>query len=174
MPDSDLLKLTTDIVTSHLSNNNVSTGDVPGLIRSTYEALSSLGVPETKEPDKLQYTPAVTAKKSLADRDKIISMIDGKAYSSLKRHLGTHGLTPAEYRERYGLKADYPMIAPGYSERRREVARTLGLGRKPKAEAVAPAPADGPKRGRGRPKLKLDLGDKQQGQDAPGPQEAGQ
>ncbi|MDE8366310.1 MucR family transcriptional regulator, partial [Klebsiella pneumoniae] len=67
----------------------------------------------------------------------ILSMIDGKQYKTLKRHLSTNGLTPAEYRDRYKLPRDYPMVAPGYSEQRREVAKRLGLGRKPEAPAVA-------------------------------------
>jgi predicted transcriptional regulator len=72
----------------------------------------------------------VLVRKSLANRDRIISMIDGAPYASLKRHLTSHGLTPAEYRAHFGLKPDYPMVAPGYSEGRRALAKQLGLGRK--------------------------------------------
>ena len=74
--------------------------------------------------------PATTARKSLSSPDHIISMIDGKKYKSLRRHLTTNGLTPDEYRQRYNLKADYPMVAPTYSEARRAMAKTIGLGRK--------------------------------------------
>jgi predicted transcriptional regulator len=81
-------------------------------------------------------TPAVTARKSLADPDTIVSMIDGKAYSSLKRHITRLGYTPESYREAFGLKSDYPMVAPGYSERRREIAMKLGLGRKAAAVEI--------------------------------------
>ena len=81
----------------------------------------------------VEYTPAVTARKSLASKDHIISMIDGKPYKTLRRHLATHGMTPAEYRERYGLKPDYPMVAENYSESRRAMAKKIGLGRKPGA-----------------------------------------
>ncbi|MGK4495599.1 MucR family transcriptional regulator, partial [Klebsiella pneumoniae] len=72
-------------------------------------------------------------RKSLASKDHIISMIDGKPYKTLRRHLATHGMTPAEYRERYGLKPDYPMVAETYSESRRAMAKKIGLGRKPGA-----------------------------------------
>jgi predicted transcriptional regulator len=86
----------------------------------------------------------VTARKSLASKEHIISMIDGKPYKTLRRHLATNGMTPAEYRERYNLKADYPMVAEAYSESRRAMAKKIGLGRKPgqtvqKAEEPAPA-----------------------------------
>jgi predicted transcriptional regulator len=87
--------------------------------------------------------PAVTVRKSLASKDHIISLIDGKPYTTLKRHLGAHGLTPAQYRERYGLKSDYPMVAPAYAEKRRELAKKIGLGRKPGSgrKPAAPKPA---------------------------------
>lgn len=74
--------------------------------------------------------PAVSVRKSLASKDHIISMIDGKPYRTLRRHLSTHGLTPEEYRERYNLRADYPMVAPSYSEARRAMAHKIGLGAK--------------------------------------------
>ncbi|RYE95881.1 MAG: transcriptional regulator, partial [Oxalobacteraceae bacterium] len=85
--------------------------------------------------------PAVTARKSLASPDHIISMIDGKPYKTLRRHLATNGMTPVEYRERYGLKADYPMVAPTYSEARRTMAKSIGLGRKPGQTNAAKADA---------------------------------
>lgn len=75
-------------------------------------------------------SPRVSVRKSLASRDHIISMIDGKPYRTLRRHLTTHGLTPDDYRQRYGLKPDYPMVAPSYSESRSAMAKTIGLGRK--------------------------------------------
>jgi predicted transcriptional regulator len=88
------------------------------------------------EPSQ-EHTPAVTARKSLASPDHIISMIDGKPYKTLRRHLSGHGLTPEEYRERYSLKSDYPMVAPTYSEARRAMAKKIGLGRKPGAKRPA-------------------------------------
>jgi predicted transcriptional regulator len=92
----------------------------------------------TPQPDEAatEYEPAVSVRKSLGSREHIISLIDGKPYKSLKRHLGSHGMTPTQYRERYGLKADYPMVAPAYAERRRALAKKIGLGRKP-GEAAA-------------------------------------
>ncbi len=102
-------------------------------------------VEESPAEEPKEYVGTVTARKSLASPDHIISMIDGKPYKTLRRHLGTNGMTPVEYRERYGLKADYPMVAPTYSEARRTMAKSIGLGRKPgqtneaKAEAAKPA-----------------------------------
>lgn len=128
---TDLTELTVELLSAFVSNNNVRSEDLPGLISSTHAALVGLGSAAREEaPAQPEHTPAVTARKSLASRDHIISMIDGKPYRSLKRHLGTHGLTPEQYRERYNLPSTYPMVAPGYSEQRREVAKRLGLGRK--------------------------------------------
>ena len=79
------------------------------------------------------FTPAVTARKSLVSKDHIISMIDGKPYKTLKRHLSRHGLTPEEYRQRYNLKPDYPMVSESYSQARRDMAKKIGLGQKGRA-----------------------------------------
>ena len=146
----DLTELTVELLSAFVANNNVRSDDLPGLIASTHAALSGLTT-TTAEPAATadQHQPAVTARKSLANRDFIISLIDGKPYKSLKRHLTGHGLTPEEYRSRYGLAATYPMVAPGYSDARREVAKRLGLGRKPQAaaapEEAAPKPARKPR-----------------------------
>jgi predicted transcriptional regulator len=94
-----------------------------------------------------EYMPAISARKSLASKDHIISMIDGKPYKALRRHLATNGLTPAEYRERYGLKPDYPMVAESYSESRRAMAKKIGLGRKP-GQRTADSESPSAKRGR--------------------------
>ena len=144
----DLTELTVELLSAFVANNNVRSDDLPGLIASTHAALSGLAT-TTAEPAASpdQHQPAVTARKSLANRDFIVSLIDGKPYKSLKRHLTGHGLTPEEYRARYGLAATYPMVAPGYSDARREVAKRLGLGRKPRAapvEEAAPAPTRKP------------------------------
>ncbi|EJU12123.1 MucR-family transcriptional regulator [Sphingomonas sp. LH128] len=148
-----LTTLTVDIVSAFVSNNAVRSDDVAGLIASTHAALAALGGADAAsvaaEPE---HVPAVTVRKSLADRDRIVSMIDGKPYRSLKRHLGAHGLTPDEYRARYKLPASYPMVAPGYSEARSAVAKKLGLGRKPRA--VTPSKAVGPAR---KPRAKLGI-----------------
>jgi predicted transcriptional regulator len=129
--------LAANLTIAWLSNPNVRANgdDATSFLSSIHSTLVSLSngagpedIPQSAEPDKAE--PAVTVRKSLASRDKIISLIDGKPYSSLKRHLAKHGLTPAQYRDRYGLKADYPMVAPAYAEKRRELAKKIGLGSK--------------------------------------------
>jgi predicted transcriptional regulator len=144
---TNLTELTVDLLSAFVSNNTVRSTDLPELIASTHSALKALAdeIPPPAE-DTPEFTPAVTVRKSLGSRDHILSMIDGKAYKSLKRHLSAHGLTPDEYRQRYRLPADYPMVAPAYSEQRREVAKRLGLGRKP----AQPAPRAGRRGGRPR------------------------
>ncbi|HEX7781523.1 MAG TPA: MucR family transcriptional regulator [Sphingobium sp.] len=127
--------LTVQLLGAYLANNTVASEDLAGLIQSTRNALA--GEPAKEELAAPVFTPAVTVRKSLASRDRIISMIDGKPYKTLKRHLTTHGLTPAEYRERYNLAKDYPLVAPAYSEQRRQTAARIGLGRKPKVAAPA-------------------------------------
>lgn len=133
------VELATDLTIAWLSNPNTRANaeDVPDFLAKMHQAVSTLAAaPATaadaeQQPAAPEHVPAVSLRKSLGSRDHIISMIDGKPYKSLKRHLGTHGLTPAEYRQRYGLKADYPMVAPAYAETRRELAKKIGLGRKP-------------------------------------------
>jgi len=137
---ADLTTLTVQLLSSYLANNPVLTADLPGLIASTRKALAETAAP-APEPAPAEYVPAVSVRKSLASKDHILSLIDGKPYKMLKRHLATNGLTPAEYRARYNLPSDYPMVAPTYADMRREVATKLGLGRKPKVEAPVAAPA---------------------------------
>ena len=138
MQDADLIEMTADIVVNYVANNEVSVGDVAALISEIHTALAGLGatVQPVAEPE---YPPATTIRKSLASPAKIISMIDGKPYSTLTRHLSAHGLTAETYRERYRLPVDYPMTAPDYSARRKEMALAAGLGRKPVAPAVPAA-----------------------------------
>lgn len=136
-------------------NNRVSAEDLPAFLRTMHATVTELSgtisaaaeASEDAAPAQ-QYTPAVTVRKSLASKDHIISLIDGKPYKTLRRHLSGHGLTPEQYRERYNLKADYPMVAESYSEQRRAMAHKIGLGskgRQAKAAAAA-APAEKPKR----------------------------
>ena len=145
--DLNPVELATELTIAWLSNPNTRTNadEVPAFLNKMYETASALvtGNATAAEPDAAaqEYTPAVTARKSLASQDHIISMIDGKKYKTLRRHLATNGLTPEQYRERYNLKADYPMVAPSYSEARRTMAKSIGLGRKP-GQTVAPK-ADG-------------------------------
>jgi len=123
-----LITLTSDIVAAHVSNNGVSVDDVPALIQNVYGALASLGLAPQVEAKP---EPAVSVRASVKN-DHIVCLEDGKKMKMLKRHLMTdHGLTPAEYRARWGLAADYPMVAPDYAEKRRALAKEIGLGRKP-------------------------------------------
>jgi len=141
--DNNTVELATELTVAWLSNPNTRTtaDDVPAFLKSMHDAvarLSAPAAPQAEEAPAQEYTPATTARKSLANPDFIISMIDGKPYKTLRRHLSTNGMTPDEYRERYGLKADYPMVAANYSESRRAMAHKIGLGRKA-AAAVAEA-----------------------------------
>lgn len=124
-----LITLTADIVSAHVSNNDVRVADVPGLIATVHQALSNLGTPVQTE--EVLPEPAVSVRASVKP-DHLVCLEDGKKMKMLKRHLMTeHGLTPAEYRARWSLAADYPMVAPEYAETRRELAVKIGLGRKP-------------------------------------------
>ena len=123
-----LITLTSDIVAAHVSNNDVAVEDVPSLIQNVYGALSGLG---TSEPEEERPEPAVSIRSSVKN-DHLVCLEDGKKMKMLKRHLMTdHGMTPAEYRTRWNLSADYPMVAPDYAEKRRDLAKKIGLGRKP-------------------------------------------
>jgi len=127
---SNLTTLTVDLLSAYVANNTIQHGDLAELIKSTHAALKIIDSPEPPAPVEPEHKPAVGLRKSLGSRAHIISMIDGKPYQTLKRHLSKHGLTPQEYRERYSLPRDYPMVAPAYSESRRAIAERLGLGRK--------------------------------------------
>ncbi|TJV46239.1 MAG: MucR family transcriptional regulator [Mesorhizobium sp.] len=134
-----LIELTADVVSAYVSNNPVPVGDLPALIGQVHSALkSTAGGVSVAEPEALK--PAVPIKKSIM-ADYIICLEDGKKFKSLKRHLSTrYGLTPDEYRAKWGLATDYPMVAPNYAAARSALAKTMGLGRKPK-EPATPAPA---------------------------------
>ena len=124
-----LITLTSDIVAAHVSNNNVPLEDLPSLITNVYGALAGLGVAVVVEKEKPE--PAVSVRASVKP-DYIVCLEDGKKLKMLKRHLMTHyNMTPDDYRQRWNLPADYPMVAPNYAEKRRELAKKIGLGRKP-------------------------------------------
>ena len=126
-----LITLTSDIVAAHVSNNSVSVDEVSSLISKVYGALSGLGQ-EAEEEERPE--PAVSIRSSVKP-DYIVCLEDGKKLKMLKRHLMTHyNMTPDEYRQRWNLPADYPMVAPNYAEKRRELAKKIGLGRKPNAK----------------------------------------
>ncbi len=124
-----LITLTSDIVAAHVSNNTISVEDVPALIQTVYGALASLGSPAPVIEERPE--PAVSVRASVK-RDHLVCLEDGKKMKMLKRHLMTeHGMTPDDYRQRWGLAGDYPMVAPEYAETRRDLAKKIGLGRKP-------------------------------------------
>ncbi|MGF7006819.1 MucR family transcriptional regulator [Aminobacter sp. BE322] len=124
----DFLGLTAHIVSAYVENNKVPASGLPDLIASVNSSIQSLGKPAEEPVEAPQ--PAVNPKRSIHP-DYIICLEDGKKFKSLKRHLSVHfGLTPEEYRAKWGLPADYPMVAPNYAAARSELARTLGLGRK--------------------------------------------
>ena len=121
-----LLALTTEIVAAHVSNNNVAVGDLAQLINQVYHSLANIGsapVPAATRPQ-----PAVSIKKSIQP-DYLVCLEDGKKLKMLKRHLKTaYNMTPEAYRERWGLAADYPMVAPNYARQRSRLAKEIGLG----------------------------------------------
>ena len=127
--ETDLIELSTEIVSAYVSHNAVSPTDLPKLIAEIHGALRALQTNETPLPVE-ELKPAVPVRKSVA-ADYIICLEDGKKFKSLKRHLRTHyNLSPEEYREKWGLPADYPMVAPNYSATRSKLAKDNGLGRK--------------------------------------------
>lgn len=127
--EEQLVSLTADIVAAHVSNNSVAISDLPSLIANVHAALSGIATGgSAPEPAKLE--PAVSIRSSVKP-DYIVCLDDGKKLKMLKRHLMTHyGITPDEYRAKWGLPADYPMVAPNYSAQRQALALTIGLGRK--------------------------------------------
>ena len=126
---SALITLTSDIVAAHVSNNDVAVSQLPELISSVYTALAGLGTPV--EVAEVRPEPAVSIRNSVKP-DYIVCLEDGKKLKMLKRYLRTnYNMSPEEYRARWGLAADYPMVAPNYAAQRRDLAKTIGLGRKP-------------------------------------------
>jgi len=144
------VELATELTIAWLGNPNVraTAEEVPAFLKSMHATIGELstGAASASAEEVVEYIPAVPVRSSVKP-DYLVSLIDGRKLKSLKRHLASHGLTPAEYRERYGLKPDYPMVAANYSAHRREVAQRLGLGQKGRSArvavpvaAVAPAP----------------------------------
>lgn len=150
--NSELLELTTSIVAAYVANNNVQTSDLVDLIASTYSALAKLGLVPASVP-AVALVPAVPIRKSVTP-DAIICLEDGKSFKSLKRHLNTsYGLTPEEYRRKWALPVDYPMVAPAYAEARSALAKSMGLGRNAALKSVVPEkvkPASGAKQARAK------------------------
>ena len=148
----ELVELTSEIVSAYVANNKIPSAELPEVIASVHTALRKLDEKTAPEPEKP--TPLMPIKKTITP-DHLVSLEDGRRYKSLKRHLTGRGLSPQEYRDKWGLPKDYPMVAPNYAKQRSELAKALGLGqqRRKRTEAAsdAPAEAEAPKR-RGRPK----------------------
>lgn len=127
----DLIELASGIVAAYISNNPVPASELPKLLESVHSAICGLtsgGTAVAREPATgVEKPSAAQIRKSLL-HDGIVSFVDGKTYKTLKRHLTSHGLDPRSYRERYGLPADYPMVAPSYAEQRSALAKAIGLG----------------------------------------------
>ena len=152
-----LAERTADVVSAYVANNALHISQLPELIVSVHAALKRLSAPGPIEAERPE--PPVPIKKSVTP-DFLISLEDGRQYKSLKRHLTGRGLTPDQYRERWGLPRDYPMVAPNYAKQRSELAKALGLGRF-RAQSLEPSPdlssspdesAPTPKRRPGRPR----------------------
>jgi len=124
-PGVDTLELTTEIVAAYVSNNPVQSSDLANLIRNVHDALTNISTEEVQAPEA---KPAIPVKKSVTD-DYLICLEDGKKFKSLKRHLrAKYDMTPDEYREKWGLPFDYPMVAPSYARKRSQLAKKMGLG----------------------------------------------
>ena len=124
--NSELLALTADIVAAHVSNNSVAVGDLPRMIAHVYDSLSGLG--EAPAPVEEELVPAVAIRSSIKP-DFLVCLEDGKKLKMLKRHLKTaYNMSPDEYRQRWGLPSDYPMVAPNYAAQRSKLAKEIGLG----------------------------------------------
>jgi predicted transcriptional regulator len=127
---SELLALTSEIVASHVANNSLGAEDLPALIRQVHAALCALGAPAATVPERPE--PAVPIRRSVMP-DYIVCLEDGKKLKMLKRHLKTrYNMTPEQYRERWGLPSDYPVVAPNYAAQRSALAKQIGLGTKPR------------------------------------------
>ena len=127
--ETDKIQLTAGVVAAYVAGNHVATDDLPGLIRSIHMALDALGAPEEAVAPAIKLTTA-QIRRSITP-DALISFEDGKSYKQLKRHLTTRGMTPANYRAKWGLPKDYPMVAADYTAVRSALAKAAGLGRKP-------------------------------------------
>lgn len=141
--DSSLITLTADIVSAFVSNNSAHAADLPELIATVHTSLIGITAPKHEAAPAEPLVPAVSIKKSVTD-EYIISLEDGRKFKSMKRYLAGLGMTPDDYRAKWGLPRDYPMVAPGYAAKRSELAKAVGLGRKPEpaADASTPLPAD--------------------------------
>ena len=150
--DLNVVEMAAEIVSAYVRNNSVPVSELPALLQSVHEALGNILTGAKPEAVKEPPQPKVPVKKSVTN-DYIVCLEDGKRFKSLKRHLHSeHGLSPQEYRDKWGLGKDYPMVAPAYADARSNLAKTMGLGRKagtpaaemPEPEAAEPEPAPAP------------------------------
>ena len=125
----NLSELTADVVSAYLAHNPVRADDIPTLIQTVHSALSTVGNGHGQEAPQVKPKPPMPWKNAIKP-DGIVSFEDGKSYKSMKRHLTTRGMTPEQYRERWSLPQDFPMVAPNYAAARSELAKKMGLGRK--------------------------------------------
>jgi predicted transcriptional regulator len=155
--EADFIEMAADIVSAFVSHNSVPAGELPTLIQSVHGAIQKIAGAKAEEPAEQVKVPAVPIKKSIAD-DYLICLEDGKKFKSLKRHLRTqYNMSPNEYREKWGLSGDYPMVAPNYARARSALAKEMGLGQqRKKALSARQVPVEAApveqKKGRGRPK----------------------
>ena len=137
MQNDDVLTLAAEIVSAYASRNQMPQGDLPGLIHSIHSTLTGLAGGHAQEVEPIVEAPPAPAVPidASVSKDAIICLDCGKSFKTLKRHISTeHGFSPLEYRARWGLSKDYPLVAPSYSKRRADTAKKIGLGRKPKAK----------------------------------------
>jgi len=144
--DIDLRKIVADVAAAYFGNSHVTPSEIPIVINQIASSLSAVGAPgpdaAAEVPEQPKLTPA-QIRKSIT-RDALISLEDNKPYKTLRRHLAVRGLSPQEYRAKWGLPKDYPMVAPSYSEARASMARSIGLGNRVTAKSAASAPAETP------------------------------
>ena len=146
--NSQVIAMTADIVSAFVANNNVAANDLPSLITNTHAALSGISTGETPQAPAAKQEPAVSIRKSISP-DFLICLEDGRKFKSLKRHLRTkYNLSPEEYRAKWGLPKDYPMVAPNYAKARSDLAKSMGLGQ---GGRQAKAPAKGPAKAAAKP-----------------------
>jgi len=130
-PEPDFVNLSAEIVSAYVSKNHIQPSDIPAPIATVHEALKDVATGAVKE-EPTKHEPVVVPNRSVRP-DHIVCLFDGKKFKSLKRHLRTnHGMTPEQYRQAFGLRPDYPMVAPAYASARSELAKNMGLGQKAK------------------------------------------
>lgn len=141
MTDTPIVALTADIVSAFVNTNKISASDLPGLIKTIHDTLTSIGNGPVAEEAEAQ-KPFTTIRKSIAaDGSYLISLEDGRRFKSMKRYLAGKGMTPDDYRKKWGLPSDYPMVAPTYAQARSNLAKSMGLGQGGRQVAKGTAPA---------------------------------